>query len=81
MLDGYKEEIIFFGIIFFLGLTLGWFCRKLNPFITIIALFIFAPILNILAVIDHWFFTLPFVLGVLVHTAKPIYNKITKSDD
>ena len=81
MLNIHKEEIIFFGSVFFLGLTFGWFCRKFNPIMIIIGLCIFAPILDFLMAVDHWILTTPFVLGFLVHTAKPIYNKLIKNSD
>ena len=73
---GNTESKIFFFIIFFLGLTFGWFFRKGNIFWMIVATLVFAPLLEIIMKIDDWFFTLPFVLGFLVHTAKPIYRKI-----
>lgn len=67
-----------FALTFFLGLTLGWFFRRFNLFFVIIGLCLFAPILDLLIVIDHWFFTLPFVTGFLVHTIRPIMDQIKR---
>ncbi|MBL4888491.1 MAG: hypothetical protein JKX97_00550 [Candidatus Lindowbacteria bacterium] len=72
------DTLILMGIIFFLGLTLGWFCRKGRVFWIIIGLAIFIPILEIIMIVDVWFMTVPFVLGFLVHTAKPLYMRLSQ---
>lgn len=71
------EFVIFTGVIFFLGLTLGWFCRKGRVLMIFIGLMIFAPFLDFMIAADVWYITVPFVLGFLVHTAKPIYLRFT----
>jgi len=65
------------GIVFFLGLTLGWFC-KFNIYISILGVLIFLPVLNVLVSVDHLFFNLPFIAGFLVHTHKKIIALITR---
>jgi len=65
------EGWVITGVVFFLGLTLGWFC-KFNLFVTIIGVLIFIPVLDILLKVDHYFFNIPFILGFLVHTHKRI---------
>ena len=71
-----NETYVFMGIIFFLGLTLGWFCRKGNVLMILIGIFLFAPFLDFIIAANVWFMTVPFVLGFLVHTAKPLYRKL-----
>jgi len=65
------------GVVFFLGLTLGWFC-KFNIYVTIIGVLLFIPVLNFLVTADHLFFNLPFIAGFLVHTHKKIMTTITR---
>ncbi len=73
------ESIVFLSVVFFLGLTLGWFFR--GPFtiwrtlLAVIALGVFSPFLEIMIAIDSRYLTAPFLLGFLVHTWKPIYAK------
>lgn len=73
------ESMVFLAVIFFLGLTLGWFFR--GPFtmwrtlLAFIAVGVFAPFLEIMIAVDSPYMTVPFVLGFLVHTWKPIYMK------
>lgn len=71
------ESYVFLGIVFFLGLVLGWFCRKGNIIMMFIGIAIFAPLLDFIMAANVWFLTVPFVLGFLVHTAKPLYKKFT----
>ena len=72
------DTLIFMGIIFFLGLTFGWLCRKGRVFWIIVGLVIFIPILEIIMIVDVWFMTVPFVLGFLVHTGKPLYMRLSQ---
>jgi len=65
------ESWVITGVVFFLGLTLGWFC-KFNLFVTVIGVLIFIPVLDILLKVDHFFFNIPFILGFLVHTHQKI---------
>ena len=67
---------VIFGVFFFLGLTMGWFCRKGSLFWIFVSIFIFAPLLEFIMQVDVWIFTVPFVLGFLVHTAKPLWRKL-----
>ena len=75
------ETFVFLGVVFFLGLTFGWFFRKPMSLFGIVlaftALVIFAPMLDFMIAADYLPMTLSFILGFLVHTAKPIYTKLT----
>jgi len=64
-------EWIFTGVVFFLGLTLGWFCKH-NTFWAIVGVILFLPVFNVLLAVDHYFLNIPFILGFLVHTHKKI---------
>jgi len=77
-LSHYDEtsEWVFTGFIFFLGLTLGWFC-KFNAVTIVAGLLIFIPVINFIIQVDHFFFSLPFVAGFLVHTHKKILMLVT----
>jgi hypothetical protein len=68
-------EWLFTGVVFFLGLTLGWFC-KFNTFWAVVGVIIFLPIINVLLQADHYFLNIPFILGFLVHTHKKIASMI-----
>jgi hypothetical protein len=72
---GDTDNKIFFFVIFFIGLTFGWFFRKGSIFWIIVAIVIFLPVIKFIMQINHWTFTLPFCLGFLVHGWKPIYKK------
>ncbi len=67
---------IIIGVVFFLGLSFGWCFRKFSIFWAIVAYFVFLPIVGMIIEIDHWIFTVPFILGSLVHTYKPILERI-----
>jgi hypothetical protein len=69
---------VIFGVMFFLGLTLGWFFRKGSIFWIFVAMLIFAPLLDFLIRADVWIFTVPYVLGFLVHTAKPLWRRLSR---
>lgn len=66
----------FAAFMFFMGLCFGWFFKRFNVFLIIIGLVIFYPILELLELANHWAVTLPFLLGFLVHTYKPLMQKI-----
>jgi len=68
------ETFVFFIIIWFFGLTVGW-CFKKNVFLGIIFLVITAKFIELLALADHWLLTGLFILGLLTHTWKPLYRK------
>lgn len=76
-LFGNKETFFFFLVIWFLGLTFGWFCRKGRFIGCMVALLLFSPLLDLIIAINVWPITLAFVAGFLVHTAKPLYVKLT----
>lgn len=69
---------VIFGIMFFLGLTLGWFFRKGSIIMIFIGMMIFAPFLDALIRADNWIYTVPYVLGFLIHTAKPLWRRLTR---
>jgi len=78
--SGYRFDNSFFGlmfIVFFIGLTAGWFVRKGTVFGFIIFFIIVVPVGRIVMVIDIWLLTVPFILGVLIHTFKPLKDKFT----
>lgn len=70
--------IVFYGVMIFAGMFFGWFFKKLNPLMVLIAFLIFGEFLDFLIKIDHPIFTLPFIFGFLLQTAKPIYEKLSK---
>jgi len=73
-----SDLLVFMGLIFFVGFTLGWFCRKGSIIWSFIGLMICIPVIEILMTVDVWFLTIPFVLGFLVHTGKPLYRRLTQ---
>ena len=77
-LFGFRFDSSFFGlmfIVFFIGLTGGWFVRKGTIFGFIMFFILIVPVAQIVMVIDIWLLTLPFVIGVLIHTFKPLKEK------
>jgi len=68
---------VIFAVMFFLGLTLGWFFRKGSIIMIFIGMWIFAPLLDFIIRADVWIFTVPYILGFLVHTGKPLWRKFT----
>lgn len=77
--DNYGTDfLVFTGIIFFLGLTFGWICRKGNAFMIIMGLMFFGPIMLFIMGANLWGVTVPFILGFLVHTGKPLYMRLSK---
>lgn len=74
------ESFVFMGIIFFLGLSFGW-CFK-SPFsiwrivLALVGLSVVGPVLDFMILADSIYMTGPFLLGFLVHTAKPIYLRL-----
>ena len=71
-----NAEIIFFGVMVFAGIFFGWFFKTLNPFKILIGFILFGSFLDLLIKIDHWMFTLPFIVGFLFQCGKPILEKI-----
>jgi len=69
------ETWFLLGFIWFLGLTLGW-CFKKGLLCGIICGVFLSPVLSLLMQADIWVATLAFIGGVLIHTWKPIYNKV-----
>jgi len=68
---------VIFVVVFFLGLTLGWFFRKGSIIMIFIGMWIFAPLIDFIIRADVWIFTVPYILGFLVHTGKPLWRKFT----
>jgi hypothetical protein len=64
-------------VVFFIGLTGGWFIRKASILGVIAFLVLIVPVAMVIMQIDSWTLTVPFVLGVLVHTFKPIKERLT----
>lgn len=73
---GNTEGTFFFVIITFLGALLGWLFSKCKISWMVIALFAFAPIIDLLISVDHWTLTLPFVLGFLGVNARSLYKRV-----
>ena len=65
-------------IFFFAGLFGGWFVRKGSIFGFIMFFIIAVPFGQIAMVLGVWFFTLPFVIGVLIHTLKPLIKRFSQ---
>lgn len=79
-LFGVQFDNSFFGlifIVFFVGLTGGWFVRKGSVFGFIMFFIIVVPVGTIVMAIDTVLLTVPFILGVLIHTFKPLKDKFT----
>jgi hypothetical protein len=75
---GHTFDNSFFGlmfIVFFVGLTGGWFVRKGTVFGFVLFFFLIVPFAQFIMMIDLWLLTVPFILGVLVHTFKPLKEK------
>lgn len=70
--------LVVIGIFFFLGLTFGWLCRTGNWVLIVLAILVFSSALDWMMAVDAWFITAPFILGFLVHTAKPLYLRLTQ---
>ena len=61
---------------FMTGLFLGWAIVRRRYILLLIGFVILAPLIEFTMRVDYWLFTVPMVLGFLVHTAKPIYYKV-----
>lgn len=66
------------GAMLFFGVAFGWLCRKGNLFFIVLGLLVFSSLFEWMKHVNMWFITIPFILGFLVHTAKPIWRKITQ---
>ena len=64
------------AIFFFIGLTVGWFCKSGNVLIIIIVLLVCESLLRFMVQADQWFITIPFVIGFLVHTGKSLKRRL-----
>lgn len=73
-----SASLTIMGVMFFFGVTFGWLCRKGNLFFIVVGLLLFSSLFEWMKHVDLWFITLPFILGFLVHTAKPLWRKITQ---
>ena len=65
--------MFFFGLA---GMFLGWFFKKFNPSMMILGIVVFAKIIAFVSLANHWVVTAPFVIGFLIHTYRPIMEKI-----
>ena len=54
---------------------MSWFVRKGSIFGFIMFFIIAVPFGQVVMLVDVWFLTLPFVIGVLIHTLKPLRDK------
>lgn len=65
------SQLIIFAVVLFIGICFGWFLKKRGPvvfiFFALVGIMIFEPVLKILEQVDHWFLTVPFILGALIH--------------
>lgn len=68
--------IVVLIIFWFVGLTIGWFFRNGISLIGIAVLIFLSPAIMIVSDMNWWPFTLSFVLGLLIHTWKPLYLKV-----
>ena len=69
-------ELMLFGVMTFAGISFGWFFKKFNPIMMFIGFLIFGEFLDFLIKIDHWMFTLPFILGFLLQVWKLLYLRL-----
>jgi hypothetical protein len=61
---------------FLTGLFLGWALTKRRYILLLIGFAFLTPIIDFTIRADYWLFTVPLVVGFLVHTARPIYYKV-----
>ncbi|MGA4604208.1 hypothetical protein [Pseudoalteromonas maricaloris] len=71
-----SDLLFFLGVFWFIGLTIGWFFRNGISFIGLIVLLCLLPVFTAVSMIDWWPFTTAFVVGLLIHTWKPLYKKV-----
>ncbi len=71
-----SDLLVFLGIFWFAGLSIGWFFRKGISLLGLIVLVCFLPVFKAVSIIDWWPFTTAFVFGLLIHTWKPLYKKV-----
>jgi len=75
---GFSFDNSFFGlmfIVFFIGLTGGWFVRKGTIFGFLMFFIFIVPFAQIVMTLDIWLLTVPFILGVLIHTYSPLKER------
>jgi len=70
------DVLVPLGIVWFIGMTIGWFFRNGISLLGIIVLFTTAPIFALIADIDSFWPTTVFIAGLLTHTYKPLLRKI-----
>ena len=71
-----SDTLVFLGIFWFAGLFIGWFFRNGISLLGIIVLLCLLPVFTIVSTINWWPLTLSFVVGLLIHTWKPLYRKL-----
>ncbi len=73
---GFEFQFIAFYLLFgFAGQFLGWFFRDGISVLGLVFLICVYPIIQILADINVFQFTVCFIVGFLIHAWKPIYLK------
>jgi len=70
------DTLVFLGIFWFAGLFIGWFFRNGISVIGIIVMLCLLPVFTIVSTINWWPLTTAFVVGLLIHTWKPLYRKL-----
>lgn len=76
-ITGTTIALLILSVFFVTGLFIGWALVKKRYILLVIGLIILAPVIETTIFLDHPAFTLPVVIGFLIHTAKPIYQGIT----
>jgi hypothetical protein len=65
-----------FGFFWFIGLTLGWFCKTGSIFKIILGgCLLYVPLL-LISLVDFWWINFAFIFGFMVHTVRPLYRKV-----
>ncbi len=65
-------ELIFISALYLaIGMIFGKCFKKLNPFIMLLGLIVFAPVIQLLTEFDSWFYTAAFAFGVLSNFGNP----------
>lgn len=52
--------------------------KNFNPFMMILGIVMFAKIIAFVSLVNHWIVAAPFVIGFLIHTYRPIMEKIDR---
>ena len=72
------ETIVLMCVVWFIGLCVGWCFKRFNPFMIILCFFVFGQLITFILTINVWILNIPFFLGFMIHTYKPIFNKINQ---